>query len=146
MAKSGREPQVSNKCVRSSGGTLSRRTAHLTSTPRTSPLEVSYSPTSLSNAISRSVTPVGSCPKPKCVSSCSCARERASTRLLADDLQRGSAGQHDDQIPEQCVHVLVHRCTWYPRVCMRCQICFFPSFCRVGGQPQTRMNANLKLQ
>ena len=82
MAYSGREPQVSNRCVPSSGGTLSRSTAHLTCTPRASPLQVSYSPTSLSNRIIRSVTPAGSCPNSKCMISCSCAKERACERGL----------------------------------------------------------------
>ena len=49
--------QESNKGVRSSNGPPSRRTAHVTCTPSTSPLEASYSPPSLSNTISRSVTP-----------------------------------------------------------------------------------------
>ena len=48
MAWSGREPQVSNRCGRSCGGTLSAgRTAFLTFTPSTSPL--SYYSTSNSN-------------------------------------------------------------------------------------------------
>ena len=50
----------------------------MTCTPRTSPLEVSFSPTSLVNTIIRSVTPAGSCPKSKC----SCAKERACERGL----------------------------------------------------------------
>ena len=73
-------PQVSSRCVLSSGGTLFRSTAHLTCTPRVSPLEVSYSLTSLSNTIS--VTPAGSCPNSKCLIPCSCARERACERGL----------------------------------------------------------------
>ena len=79
-----RSPVVhhSNRCVLSSGGTLSRSTAHLTCTSRASPLEVSYSPASLSNTIIRSVTTAGSCPKSKCMISCSCARERACERGL----------------------------------------------------------------
>ena len=134
MAQSGREPQVSNKCVMNFGGTLSRSTAHLTSAPRASPLEVSYSPTSLSNTIIRSVTPAGSCPKSKCMISCSCARILPSSKiaeclysawLLSDGLQCGSACQHDEQVAELCVHVLVQRFTRYPNTCVCCQLCGF---------------------
>ena len=48
-----------------------------------------------------------------------------STRLFSDDLPCGSAGQHDEQIPEPCVQVLIHWRTWYPLVCVRCPLSFF---------------------
>ena len=132
----------------SSSGTLSRNTAHFICTPRASPLEVSYSLTSLSNTIIRSVTPAGSCPKSKCMISCSCARERACERglylrarsrnacmysawLLSDDLQCGSACQHDEQVSELCVH---HSVSKHLRVL---PALLLPSSVQVGGQPLT---------
>ena len=138
MASSGREPQVSNMCVLSSGGTLSRCTAHLTCTHRASPLEVSYSPTSLSNTIFRSVTSAGSCPKSTCMISSSCPKERACERGLSSSRCGSltplgccrmicSAGPLVSMTSRylSCASMSWFKGSRYPRVCMCCRLCCF---------------------
>ena len=68
-----------------------------------------------------------------------CATERRS-RKACPPIGRAT-GQHDEKIPELSVHVLVHKCTWLPRARVRCQLSFFPSFCRFGGQPLIHKSA-----
>ena len=112
MALPGREPHVSNRCVLSSGGALSRRTAHLAGTPRTSPLE-SHTLQQVSLKHNQSICDT-SCLQPKIkmhellqLRQGTCLRTRIvpclySAWLLSDDLRCGSAGQHDEQVPLSC--------------------------------------------
>ena len=39
-----------------------------------------------------------------------------SARLLSDDLQRWTRRQHDQQVPELCVHVFADRRAGFPSV------------------------------
>ena len=85
MAWSRRESQVSNKCVQSSCGTLSRPTAHLTRTPRTfhELLQLCQK----------------TCSRTRLVPSGNLSECLYSASLLSDGLQCGSVCQHDEQVP-----------------------------------------------